>query len=179
MGYNTMKKEILFQFDIAWQLFEYHCQNLNDDEALWCINENGLQIRKKDTTWIPDWPDTEDYAIGPSSISWIMWHILFWWKSTISASKYNIILNKDDVKWPGDTSRAIIEIRNCHDEWIHFVNSLSEEELSSSTLCRWPFDGQNMYSLLLWLNAELMKNASEIGFARFLYASIKQKSGAE
>ena len=69
MGYNTMKKEILFQFDIAWQLFEYHCQNLNDDEALWCINENGLQIRKKDTTWIPDWPDTEDYAIGPSSIS--------------------------------------------------------------------------------------------------------------
>lgn len=40
-----MKKEILFQLDIAWQLFEYHCQNLNDEEALWCINEKGLQIR--------------------------------------------------------------------------------------------------------------------------------------
>ena len=28
-----MRKEILFQLDIAWQLFEYHCQNLNDEEA--------------------------------------------------------------------------------------------------------------------------------------------------
>lgn len=109
-----MRKEILFQLDIAWQLFEYHCQNLNDEEALWCINEKGLQIRKNGTTWVPDWPDTEAYDIGPSSISWIMWHILFWWKSTISASKDNIVLNKDNVKWPGNTNLAIIEIRKCH-----------------------------------------------------------------
>lgn len=131
-----MRKEILFQLDIAWQLFEYHCQNLNDEEALWCINEKGLQIRKNGTTWVPDWPDTEAYDIGPSSISWIMWHILFWWKSTISASKDNIVLNKDNVKWPGNTNLAIIEIRKCHDEWIHFVNSLSEEDLLSNALCR-------------------------------------------
>ena len=62
-----MRKEILFQLDIAWQLFEYHCQNLNDEEALWCINEKGLQIRKNGTTWVPDWPDTETYDIGPQA----------------------------------------------------------------------------------------------------------------
>jgi hypothetical protein len=31
-----MKKEILFQLDIAWQLFEYHCHNLSEEEAMWC-----------------------------------------------------------------------------------------------------------------------------------------------
>jgi hypothetical protein len=29
-----MKKEILFQLDIAWQLFEYHCHNLSEEEAI-------------------------------------------------------------------------------------------------------------------------------------------------
>ena len=27
-----MKKEILFQLDIAWQLFEYHCHNISEEE---------------------------------------------------------------------------------------------------------------------------------------------------
>ena len=31
-----MKKEILFQLDIAWQLFEYHCHNLGEEDAMWC-----------------------------------------------------------------------------------------------------------------------------------------------
>jgi len=29
-----MKKEILFQLDIAWQLFEYHCHNLSEEEQI-------------------------------------------------------------------------------------------------------------------------------------------------
>ncbi len=41
-----MKKEILFQLDIAWQLFEYHCHNLSEEEAMWCKTNQGLQIRK-------------------------------------------------------------------------------------------------------------------------------------
>ena len=41
-----MKKEILFQLDIAWQLFEYHCHNLSEEEAMWCKTNKGLQIRK-------------------------------------------------------------------------------------------------------------------------------------
>lgn len=41
-----MKKEILLQLDIAWQLFEYHCHNLSEEEAMWCKTNQGLQIRK-------------------------------------------------------------------------------------------------------------------------------------
>lgn len=168
-----MKREILFQLDIAWQLFEYHCHNLGEEEAMWCKMPDGLQIRKKDEKWVADWPDTEVYTIGPSSIAWIMWHIIFWWKNVLSASKENVIIKKEDIAWPGSVKLAIDEIKKCHREWIAFVESLSEEELCSDRMCKWPFEGQNMYSLILWLNVEFMKNVAEIGSARFLYATIE------
>lgn len=38
----------LFQLDIAWQLFEYHCHNLGEEEAMWCKMPDGLQIRRTD-----------------------------------------------------------------------------------------------------------------------------------
>ena len=130
-----MKQEILFQLDIAWQLFQYHCNGLSEAEAMWCKTKYGLQIRGTGNEWKIDWPETETYSIGPSSIAWTMWHILYWWKTTLSASKENRIIKKEDIKWP--------------------------------------FEGQNMYSLALWLNAEFMKNVAEIGAGRFLYAAIE------
>lgn len=68
---------------------------------------------------------------------------------------------------------AIDEIGKCHREWIKFVETLSEQELCSDKMCKWPFEGQNMYSLMLWLNVEFMKNVAEIGSDRFLYATIE------
>lgn len=168
-----MKKEILFQLDIAWQLFEYHCHNLSEEEAMWCKTNQGLQIRKVNGVWRADWPDTESYTIGPASISWIMWHIIYWWKKVLSASKENKIITKEDVIWPGSVKLAIDEIGKCHREWIKFVETLSEQELCSDKMCKWLFEGQNMYSLMLWLNVEFMKNVAEIGSDRFLYATIE------
>lgn len=42
----------------------------------------------------------------------------------------------------------------------------------SSEFCKWPFEGQTMYSLALWLNVEFMKNVAEIGAGRFLFATV-------
>ena len=167
-----MKDEILFQLNIAWELFLYHCKDLSEKEAMWCKTASGLQIQNVDGEWVSDWPDTEEYRIGPSSIAWTLWHILYWWKSTLSASKKNQIIEKEDVKWLGSVDLVIKEIEHCHDEWVDFIGSLSDHELQSTDLCRWPFENQSMCSLALWLNVELMKNAAEIGAARFLYATI-------
>ena len=41
-----MKDEILFQLDMAWQLFLYHCKELKEPGSDWCRKENGLQVRK-------------------------------------------------------------------------------------------------------------------------------------
>ena len=168
---ERMKKEILFQLDMAWKLFEYHCVELDEAEVMWCKSENGLQIRRNGDKWIVDWPTTEDYAIGPCSIAWTMWHILYWWNTTLIASKENYIIEKEDVKWPGNIKAVIREINRCHEEWVAFIDSMSEEELLSDELCHWPFSGQSMATLALWLNSEFMKNVAEIGTCRFLYAS--------
>ena len=101
-----MKKAILFQLDMAWQLFEYHCIELGESEAMWCKSKNGLQVRRNGDKWSVDWPSTEDYNIGPSSIAWTMWHILFWWNTTLIASKENRIIEKEDIKWPGNIEAA-------------------------------------------------------------------------
>lgn len=167
-----MKQEILFQLDIAWQLFKYHCNGLTEAEAMWCKTEHGLQIRNIQNKWIIDWPDTETYEIGLSSIAWIMWHIIYWWKTTLVASKEKRIIEKGDIKWPGSVELAVWEIEICHNEWISFISSLDEKQLQSSEFCKWAFEGQTMYSLALWLNVEFMKNVAEIGAGRFLFATV-------
>ena len=55
------------------------------------------------------------------------------------------IITKEDVIWPGSVKLAIDEIGKCHREWIKFVETLSEQELCSDKMCKWPFEGQNMY----------------------------------
>ncbi len=103
-----MKKEILFQMDTAWRLFQYHCNGLGEEEAAWCKTYSGLQVRRADG------------------------------------------------------------------KWTSFIDSMDEADLRSDERCRWPFKGQSLCSLALWLNVELMKNAAEIGAARFLYAVISE-----
>lgn len=77
-------KDILFQLDICWQLFEYHINGLTDQEAYWCKSKKGLNVHWTNEHWKVDWPETEEYSIGPSSIAWTLWHIQYWWKNALT-----------------------------------------------------------------------------------------------
>ena len=57
-----IKKNLLFQLDMCWQLYLYHTANLEEDEALWAFNSKNLQVRKQDNGWTVDWPEKESYA---------------------------------------------------------------------------------------------------------------------
>ncbi len=169
-----MKDKILFQLDMVWQLFQYHCEDLKEPETDWCRTQDGLQVRKKEAVWIPDWPETEEYTIGPASIGWTLWHILYWWKNALSTAMGGRVLDRNEILWPGNSAAAIREIRDCHDKWVDFLLSLEEAEFQSDRLCRWPFEGRSFAEVALWLNMEFMKNTAEIGTARFLYAVSEQ-----
>jgi len=54
--------------------------------------------------------------------------------------------------------------------WWSMVLDHSFEEFLSSERTRWPFVERPFHELAAWLNVELMKNAAEIGYCRFLYA---------
>jgi hypothetical protein len=168
---NELKQSLIFQFDIAWQLLEYHLKDLENEEALWKPTPNSLHVDNLEGVWKADWPETETYEIGPPSIAWTTWHIIFWWSMVMDYSFGEGTLTKDKVYWLGDMEAVRSTLFNFHDQWRNILETISDEELVSTDFTKWPFEERPFYELASWLNIELMKNASEIGSGRFLYAT--------
>jgi len=174
MGNQQIKENILFQLDMCWQLYLYHTENLEDTEANWSFSPKGLQVRKEDDGWCIDWPESESYEIGPSSIAWIMWHIIYWWTTALDCNFGDGTLKKEDIPWPGSVEKAKETIKLLHDKWVSKLNELPDEEYHLKQYAKWPLEDRNFADIALWLNGELMKNTAEIGYGRFLYATCKE-----
>lgn len=109
-----IKKNLLFQLDMCWQLYLYHTANLEEDEALWAFNSKSLQVRKQDNGWTVDWPEKESYDMGPSSIGWIMWHMIYWWTTALDYNFGNGTLQREDILWPGSVKETKAKIQSLH-----------------------------------------------------------------
>jgi hypothetical protein len=171
---DSVRNALLFQFDISWQMLEYHLNGLEDEECLWKPSSRGLHVVSESGIWKAEWPETESYDIGPPSIAWLTWHINFWWSMVFDYSFGNGVLMREDIHWPGSMAAVREKIIHLRDEWRTVLTTLSEEELLSCKRTKWPFEDRPFYELAAWLNLELMKNAAEIGYCRFLYGSKKQ-----
>ncbi len=161
----------MFQLDMCRQLYLYHTESLEDEEALWAFSPAGLQVRKQETGWRADWPETESYTLGPASIAWTLWHIIYWWSTALDHNFGKGTLRKEDIPWPGTVESAKAAISALHEEWVARLNSLSEADYLSEQYSIWPLPGRSFSDTALWLNGEFMKNTAEIGYGRFLYAS--------
>jgi hypothetical protein len=117
---------------------------------------------------------TEDGTFGPSSIAWIMWHIIYWWHTTLDYNFGDGTLKKEDITWPGSVEKAKEEIKTLHDKWVEKLINMSDVEYQSQQYAKWPLEGRSFADIALWLNGELMKNVAEIGYGRFLYAACKK-----
>jgi hypothetical protein len=159
------------QLDIAWSLLWYHLEDLGDEECLWRPAGAGLHVYEEDGRWRPDWPETESYTLGPPSIAWTTWHIGFWWSMALDHSFGDARLRREDVVWPGSAAAAREWIERLHREWTEVLEALSDDELASAERTRWPITEGPFHGVVAWLNLELMKNAAEIGYGRFLYAA--------
>ncbi|ABR48061.1 conserved hypothetical protein [Alkaliphilus metalliredigens QYMF] len=170
---DSLHNAFNFQLDISWQMLQIHLKGLGDEECLWRPSSKGLHVVNELGIWKADWPDSEDYDIGPSSIAWITWHIIFWWSMVFDYSFGNGTLTREDIHWPGDMIVVREKIKQLYDDWKNRLAMVSDEEFLSCEKTKWPFEERPLYELAAWLNLELMKNASEIGYCRFLYASRK------
>jgi hypothetical protein len=85
--WNQVKTCLLNQFKDVWNLLSYHLQTLSTAECLWRPGKEGTHIfQDANGHWRGSLPEREDYDIGPSSIGWISWHIIFWWSMTLNHS---------------------------------------------------------------------------------------------
>lgn len=164
-----LRDTLLRQFDIAWAITEYHLSSLTTEECLWRPAARGLQVQEHSGEWLADWPEHEGYDLGPASIAWLTWHMLFWWSSVIDHSFGEGTLTRQDVRWPATSEAAKARIHALQEIWRQRLGELTDEDLRDSARTRWPFQDKPFADVVAWLNIELTKNAAELGYARFLY----------
>ncbi|WP_252311512.1 hypothetical protein [Sinobaca sp. H24] len=88
-------------------------------------------------------------------------------------------LTKEDIEVTADAAKIKKHLHNLADRWEEKLSQLTEEEWTSSQLSAFPFNKEvEFHKLASWLNLELMKNASEIGYARFDYAADVERLNA-
>jgi hypothetical protein len=162
---------LIRQLETAWQLTSYHLEGLSTEECLWRPADAGLHVQKfPDGSWRADWPEHEGYDLGPPSIAWLTWHMGFWWSMVLEHSFGEGLLSREEIMWPGDADSVRAWIGGFHSQWQSKLEGLSDSDLRSTRQTRWPFQDRPFGDVVAWANVELTKNASEIGYARFLYA---------
>ncbi|GAA0370536.1 DinB family protein [Bacillus horti] len=175
-SYNkSLLDNIQFQFSISKQLLNYHLKTLNQEEYMWRSPNSGLYLKNEDGVWKAELPETESYDLGTPSIAWTLWHITYWWEMVFDYSFSEGRLTLNEVIVYEDVASVKKHLHYLTEKWEEKLANLSSEELLSKTLTKFPFENQvEFHKLASWLNLELMKNASEIGYARFDYASSKK-----
>jgi hypothetical protein len=162
---------LIRQLETAWKLANFHLDELTLEECLWQPARKGLHVcQVSEGRWRADWPDHQGYSLGPPSIAWLTWHIGFWWSMVLNHSFSDGTLSREDVLWPADADLVRQWLGQLHEEWRVILEQLTDDDLRSTQRTRWPFQDRPFGDVVAWVNVELVKNAAEIGYARFLYA---------
>ena len=162
-----------WQFDLAWSLLEHHLNRLEPGDFLWQPAPGCFTVRPTaDGVWVADWADPEPDPPPNPTIAWLIWHIGWWWTVTIEHVQGRTPPDRSDVIWPGDGASAVAWLRSLRPQWLAALDLLFEADLEAIA----PFPWQNnpertVAHMVAWVNAELMKNAAEIGQLRLLRAA--------
>ncbi|WAE75759.1 DinB family protein [Streptomonospora nanhaiensis] len=169
---ETPRELLRWQFDLTWSLFEYHLERLEPGDFLWEPGPLCWTVRRgEDGVWTPDWADTEPDPVPVPTVAWVTWHIGWWWSVTLDHLRGRTPRDREDVVWPG-ADEAVTWLRGLRTEWLEALDGLGTEDLDAPAPFPWPpGSGLTVAHTVAWVNAELMKNAAEIGQLRMLRAT--------
>ncbi len=170
----TPRTELLRrQFDLTWSLFEYHLERLEPEDFLWEPVPLCWTVRRSPGgAWIPDWADTEPDPVPVPTIAWLTWHIGWWWSVTLDHARGRTPRERTDIAWLGEGRVTVEWLRGLRRDWLAVLDGLTDAGLDATAAFPWPDDTAfTQAHTLAWVNAELMKNAAEIGQLRMLRAA--------
>ncbi|MER5225766.1 DinB family protein [Streptomyces flaveus] len=171
---NVSRCDLLsWQFELTWSLFEYHLERLEPEDFLWEPTPYCWTVRPDaDGTWVPDWAETEPEPVPVPTIGWLTWHIGWWWSVTVDHAQGRTPRERIEITWPGDGTAAVEWLRGLRGDWLAVLDRLTDTDLDATAPFPWPNDPEHTIAhMLAWVNAELMKNATEIGQLRLLRAA--------
>ena len=161
-----------WQFDLTWSLFEVHLERLEPEDFL--LEPAGLcwTMRPGADGWVPDWADVEPDPIPVPTLGWVTWHLGWWWSVTLDHAQGRTPRVRAEIRWPGPGSATVEWLRGLRTEWLAVLDRLTDTDLAAPA----PFPWQDAPEMTVahmvgWVNAELMKNAAEIGQLRMLRAA--------
>ncbi len=162
-----------WQFDLTWSLFEYHLERLEPEDFLWEPGPLCWTVRRSpEGAWVPDWADSEPDPVPVPTVAWVSWHIGWWWSVTLDHARGERPRERTEgrVARRGRTHDRLAPLpahrvarppRHPHGRRPGRPGALP-----------WPADpSRTKAHMLAWVNAELMKNATEIGQLRLLRAA--------
>ncbi|WP_280435187.1 DinB family protein [Nocardia carnea] len=170
----SSRRDLLrWQFDLVWSLSQLHFDALTDDDTHWAPAEVIWTVhRGADGHWRPDFAETEPDPIPATTIAWLTWHIGWWWSSAIEHAEGRPVPERTEVYWPGTTAAALTWLTDLREQWLAVLDRCDDSTLEQPTHYPWPAEaGLTVAHLAAWVNAELMKNAAEIGQLRVLRAA--------
>ncbi|MEU1849227.1 DinB family protein [Streptomyces sp. NPDC019990] len=161
------------QFELTWSLFEYHLERLEPADFLWEPTPYCWTMHEgSDGTWVPDWAESEPDPVPVPTIAWVSWHIGWWWSVTLDHAQGRPPRDRTDVRWPGAGAATVEWLRSLRTEWLTALDGLTETDLDAPAPFPRPDDPRYTVAHMAgWVNAELMKNVSEIGQLRLLRAA--------
>ncbi|MFD5316492.1 DinB family protein [Streptomyces sp. NPDC127098] len=162
------------QLDMVWSLFEYHLPALDDDACRFEPTPDSWTVRQDAAgRWVADWQVPEPEPAPATSIGWLTWHIGYWWTTALGHCFRDGAPDREDITWPGDAASATDWLRGLKDDWRTALQSLTDADLDSTERTRtlpWG-EGMRLVDIAGWVNFELAKNVSEIGYVLRLHAA--------
>ncbi|WP_039791591.1 DinB family protein [Amycolatopsis sp. ATCC 39116] len=158
-----------WQFDLTWSLADLHLSALTPADFRWEPGPLTWHVREAGDGWTIDWADTEPDPVPVPTIAWIAWHVGWWWSVTLNHAHGRRPRERESVGWPGDEN-AVAWLRELAADWGGVLDRLSDPDAPAAF--PWPAEaGLTVAHQAAWVNAELMKNAAEIGQLRLLRAA--------
>ncbi|MEU0539637.1 DinB family protein [Nocardia sp. NPDC005978] len=171
---TTSRTDVLRdQFELVWALLDYHLERLDDHDFGWEPAQLTWTVRADGNGgWVPDWADSEPDPIPVPTVAWLTWHIGWWWTVAIDHGRHRTPHERTEIRWPGPGSATIEWLRDLRAQWLDILDTITDAELDAPAEFPWPSDaGKAVAHAVAWVNAELMKNAAEIGQLRLLRAA--------